>query len=66
MDSGLAHVRSLLGPAESSGYSDKEIKDSLWYYYFEADKVVNWLLEERAKAEKKKTGKSSFFFGAHL
>ncbi|CDZ96597.1 ef tu gtp-binding domain protein [Phaffia rhodozyma] len=54
MDSALAHVRSTLGPQETSGFSDKEIKDSLWYYYFDAEKTISWLLEERTKAEKKK------------
>lgn len=64
MDSGLAHVRSLLGSASESGFDDKAIKDSLWYYYFDAEKTVAWLFEERVKVEKKtaKNGERLLFF----
>jgi len=53
MDSGLDHVRSLLGDAGTSDLTDKQIKDSLWYYYFDAEKTVAWLIEEKEKAAKK-------------
>lgn len=63
MDSGFDHVRSLLGDFATSDLTDKQIKDSLWYYYFDADKTVAWLLEEKEKAVKKaekKNGKLRF------
>jgi len=62
MASGLQHVRGLLGSAADSGISDKEVKDSLWYYFFDAEQTVEWLLAERDKNVKKgkKQGQSSF------
>jgi elongation factor 1 alpha-like protein len=64
MDSGLSHVRSMLGSEESSGISDKQVKDSLWYYYFDGEKAVAWLLEEKEKAgrKKEKAGESGSSF----
>lgn len=53
MASGLQHVRGLLGSAADSGLSDKEVKDSLWYYFFDAEQTVEWLLAEREKNAKK-------------
>lgn len=53
MESGLAHVRSLLGSAADSGLSDKEVKDSLWYYFFDAEQTVEYLLAEKEKNAKK-------------
>lgn len=68
MESGLQHVRSLLGSSDESGISDKEVKDSLWYYFFDADKTVEWLLAEKDKNAKKgkKNGKFSFSFSFRL
>lgn len=45
MAAGLVNVRAVLGSA--SGVSDKEIKDSLWYYYFDDEKTVSYLLGEK-------------------
>lgn len=61
MDSGLDHVRSLLGSAESSGITDKQVKDSLWYYYFDGEKAVGWLLEEKEKEAKRKEKAGEWF-----
>lgn len=62
MTSGLQHVRGLLGSADDSGISDKEVKDSLWYYFFDAEQTVEWLLAEQDKNAKKgkKQGQSLF------
>lgn len=47
---GLSNVQAVLGP--NSGVTDKEIKDSLWYYYFDEEKVVGWLLGKRLRLHK--------------
>ena len=35
-------MRAVLGPEVS--ITDKEIEDSLWHYYYDVDKAVNYLL----------------------
>ncbi|KAL9596256.1 MAG: hypothetical protein Q9219_005917 [cf. Caloplaca sp. 3 TL-2023] len=44
LQKGLLEVRMVLGPSVS--VSDKDIEDSLWHYYYDADKTVNYLLRE--------------------
>lgn len=39
---GVTNVRAVLGPSVEVG--DKDIEDSLWHYYFDEDKTVNYLL----------------------
>lgn len=39
---GTAKVREVLGP--QLHITDKEIEDSLWHYYYDVDKTVNYLL----------------------
>lgn len=39
---GTAKVRDVLGP--ELPITDKEIEDSLWHYYYDIDKTVNYLL----------------------
>ncbi|EPT02805.1 hypothetical protein FOMPIDRAFT_114852 [Fomitopsis schrenkii] len=54
---GLEQVRIAIGSPEQSGFSDQEIKDALYYYQYDADKSVNYLIEEqdrkRAAQERK-------------
>jgi len=38
---GTARVREIMGPDFSS--TDEEIQESLWHYYYDADKVVAYL-----------------------
>lgn len=45
--SGLSSVQSVLGP--TSGVTDKEIKDALWYYYFDQEKTIAYLLDQQHK-----------------
>lgn len=40
MREGTAQARELLG----SEFTDKEIQESLWHYYYDVDKTVNYLL----------------------
>lgn len=44
MDSGIEHVRALLGSAETSGLDDKVIRDALWNAYFDVELSIQWLL----------------------
>ena len=39
---GTAKVRDVIGPEVS--ITDREIEDSLWHYYYDVDKTVNYLL----------------------
>lgn len=41
---GLEQVRIAIGSPEQSGFSDQEIKDALYYYQYDADKSVNYLI----------------------
>ncbi|RKP13109.1 hypothetical protein BJ684DRAFT_16455 [Piptocephalis cylindrospora] len=44
-----AEVISILG--ETAGVSEKDIRETVWHYYFDVPKSVNWLLEQKAKQE---------------
>jgi hypothetical protein len=58
MQSGLEAVRASLG--DIPGITDREIRESLWEYYFDVEQTVPWLLqqhEEKIKAEKEKQKK---------
>lgn len=41
---GTIKVRDILG--EDAGMTDKKIEDSLWHYYYDIDKTVNYLLSD--------------------
>ena len=41
---GLEQIRAMLGPEEASGISDKEIKDTLYHYYFDVQQSIDWIL----------------------
>lgn len=40
----LEQVRQVVGGEEDCGISDREIKDSAWYYFFDTEKTVQWCL----------------------
>ena len=40
---GLAHVLSVIGN-EDIPVSDMEIKEALWYYYFDREETVQWVI----------------------
>ncbi|KAK7695564.1 hypothetical protein QCA50_000200 [Cerrena zonata] len=46
---GLEHIRGILGPEEASEISDREIKDTLYHYYFNVQESLNWLIEEQQR-----------------
>lgn len=41
---GLDHIRAILGPEEASEVSDRDIKDTLYHYYFNIEQSLNWLI----------------------
>ncbi|PWN47980.1 hypothetical protein IE53DRAFT_364267 [Violaceomyces palustris] len=49
----LSLALELLGPSESSGISEREIKDALWDSYFDVDTAVGHLVEEKSRREAK-------------
>ncbi len=59
MDTGLAHVRSLLGSELS--VSDRDIREALWDSYFDVDGTVDWFIqkheEDQAEVARKEKGK---------
>lgn len=42
---GLRKVRTVLGN-DIPGLTDKGIQDSLWYYFFDVEKTVNYILSK--------------------
>ncbi|KAL8969217.1 MAG: hypothetical protein Q9183_002103 [Haloplaca sp. 2 TL-2023] len=61
LQEGVGRVRFVLGP--SVHVDDKDIEDSLWHYYYDVDKTVNYILQQHAppaaKKAKKKNSKES-------
>ncbi|KAI9476270.1 MAG: hypothetical protein EXX96DRAFT_293848 [Benjaminiella poitrasii] len=42
LDEGLAHIYSVIG--EDTILSAKEIREALWYYYFDTEETIEWAL----------------------
>lgn len=42
LDEGLAYVYSVIG--DDTFLTAKEIKEALWYYYFDREETVEWAL----------------------
>ncbi|KAL9601840.1 MAG: hypothetical protein Q9179_002731 [Wetmoreana sp. 5 TL-2023] len=55
LQQGVQKVRAVLGP--SVDVSNEDIEDSLWHYYYDVDKTVNYLLQQKAPAQPKKSVK---------
>ncbi|KAL8731723.1 MAG: hypothetical protein Q9181_004191 [Wetmoreana brouardii] len=55
LQQGVLEVRAVLGP--SVDVSNKDIEDSLWHFYYDVDKTVNYLLQQQAPAQPKKSVK---------
>ncbi|RKP04881.1 HBS1 N-terminus-domain-containing protein [Thamnocephalis sphaerospora] len=51
MQVAVAQVRSVLG--EDAPVTEKSIRSALWYYYFDVDDSVAWLLGELEKSKPK-------------
>jgi hypothetical protein len=50
MIAGTIAVRDELGP-DASDVTDAEIREALWYYYYDVGKTVSWLLSTKVKKE---------------
>ncbi|KAL9014406.1 MAG: hypothetical protein Q9173_000954 [Seirophora scorigena] len=61
---GVAQVRGVLGPSIS--VNDKDIEDSLWHYYYDVDKTVNYLLQQQAPVQSKASKKKNREFSNAL
>lgn len=44
LEYGVEDIRTTIGSAAQSGISDAEIKDALFYYHFDIQQSLNWLL----------------------
>ncbi|CAG8603180.1 5788_t:CDS:2 [Scutellospora calospora] len=56
MEEGKIKVKSVIGQLE--GITDKDIEDTLWYYYFDTEKTINWLLDKIHKTQARKQKQS--------
>ncbi|KAF7731825.1 HBS1-like protein [Apophysomyces ossiformis] len=52
LEEGLAYIRGMV--QNSDFIPDVEIKEALWYYYFDKEETLNWVLDKVAKEEKRK------------
>ncbi|KAI9306658.1 hypothetical protein BJ944DRAFT_159486 [Cunninghamella echinulata] len=56
LDEGLEYIYSIIG--DHTPLTDVEIKEALWYYYFDKEETLNWALEKieqlKTKEEKQK------------
>lgn len=62
MMDGLERIREAIGPEQGSGISDREIKDTLYYYEFDVQQSIDWLLEEQARKQTALERKGKPFF----
>lgn len=46
LEEGLAYVHSVVG--DNLPVPDVEIKEALWYYYFDKEETVNWVVGMRS------------------
>lgn len=43
MESGIEHIRAVVGDEASSGFDDGIIRDTLWQFYFDIEQSIAWL-----------------------
>ncbi|MCJ1351054.1 MAG: Hsp70 suppressor, GTPase facilitates ribosomal subunit dissociation [Icmadophila ericetorum] len=56
MQVNMFKVREILGPEVGT---DQEIRESLWHYYYDVEKTIAYLIDQKATKESKKTKKGS-------
>jgi hypothetical protein len=44
MTEAMEKVHRVIGEEHESGISDQKVKDTLWYYFFDHEKAIEWLL----------------------
>jgi hypothetical protein len=47
LDDGLAYVYSVIG--EDTILTAKEIKEALWYYFFDREETIEWALGNKRR-----------------
>ncbi|CAO3640610.1 unnamed protein product [Cunninghamella blakesleeana] len=54
LNEGLEYIYSVIG--DNIPLTDTEVKEALWYYYFDKEETINWALEkiEQLKSEEEK------------
>src|SRR5271170_1722785 len=45
----LKEVRQILG--DTPGIKDSEIQETLWYYYFDVEQTISWLLSKPCQVD---------------
>ncbi|KAK0521299.1 hypothetical protein OC835_006932 [Tilletia horrida] len=60
LESALASVIDVLGPAQSSGFTDREVKDALWDSYFDVESTTAHFLDEQGKRQARALKKQGF------
>lgn len=59
LEEALAQLVAVLGqPGAQSGFTEREMKDTLWDAYFDIDQSVNSLVEERSRREQREKRKA--------
>ena len=59
LDEALAQLVAAVGqPGTQSGFTEREMKDTLWDAYFDVDQSVTHLVEERSRREQKEKRKA--------
>ena len=59
LEDALAQLVEVLGqPGNGSGFTEREMKDTLWDTYFDIDQSVASLVEERSRREQKEKRKA--------
>ncbi|KAG6919272.1 hypothetical protein DXG01_007404 [Tephrocybe rancida] len=48
---GLEQVRQVLGDENVSGLSDKDIRDTLWEFFFDVGKTIEWAVDEQNRRQ---------------
>lgn len=43
MNVSLDRVREVVGPEHESGFTDADIREALWEYYFDVDQTIDWV-----------------------
>ncbi|KAG1715971.1 hypothetical protein ID866_1195 [Astraeus odoratus] len=66
MENGLLEIRGVIGDEASSGFDDATIKDVLWEYYFDMERALSWLYDERDRRIAAIERKGRLFFGLLL
>lgn len=62
LDDAMTRLVSVIGaPGQQSGFTEREMKDSLWDAYFDVDQAVTTLIEERSRREQREKRKAGEF-----